>query len=279
MFSLVLCLAALAQPATESRAAEALATAANDPEARKLRLEFMKDFRSEFQVQLAANPESSLEALAEPVQRWSNPVRNFFSDGCLFLWLNGQRPAVAATVSIRGNGVVWLETASLSPQALRCLRKGSDYWAPRAASPTEERIADFPPPAETARARLVQMRRLCEQFAVRTEPMREQPTEMRLMPQPVYRYEDAAAGIVDGGLFAFVETTDPEVLLLIEATAARGADAASWRYTFAKMTSRPIVARRGDKIVWSVPGYWLNPRSPSDLYQERQLATYPPPMK
>jgi hypothetical protein len=45
------------------------------------------------------------------------------------------------------------------------------------------------------------------------------------------------------------------------------------------MTSRPLVARRADKVVWSVPGYWRNPQSKNDVYQERQLGVYTPPDK
>jgi hypothetical protein len=138
---------------------------------------------------------------------------------------------------------------------------------------------DAPPPAETLRQRLVQMRRLCEEFAIRTEPVNEQPTELRLMPQPLYRFEDDASGVLDGALFAFAEATDPEALLLLEAAKASGGEAGYWQYTLAKMTSRPIVARRGETVVWSVPGYWLNPRSMNDAYQERQLSVYPPPIK
>jgi hypothetical protein len=99
------------------------------------------------------------------------------------------------------------------------------------------------------------------------------------MTQPVYRFEDAAADVIDGGLFAFSETTDPEAVLLLEAVRASDTKAAHWRYTVAKMTSRPIVAQRNEKEVWSVPGYWQNPRSIKDAYQERQLTVYPPPIK
>jgi len=252
---------------------------ANDAEARKARLLYMKALRDEFQLFRETSPDKALPVVEEPVQRWSNPIRNFFSDGCLFLWLDGKRPAAAATASIRGNGSVWFETATFSAAALRCLRNEREFWTPRGIGPSQLRISDREPPAATARARLVQMRRLAEEFMVRSEPVNDKPNELRLLPQPSYRYEDQAEKIVDGALFAFVEATDPEALLLLEAIAASGGEPAHWRCTFAKMTSRPIAARRDDKVVWSVPGYWLNPRSPNDAYQERELTVYPPLMK
>jgi hypothetical protein len=162
---------------------------------------------------------------------------------------------------------------------LRCNRKNSSFWTPQSGGAGQQRLKEAPNPAVTVSGRLVQMRRLAEQFAVRTEPVDEQPSLLRLMPQPIYRYEDQSTGISDGALFVFAEATDPEALLLIEAVRPVPAEAAFWQYTLAKMTSRPIVARRNDEVVWSVPGYWLNPRSPNDAYQERQLSVYPPPIK
>jgi hypothetical protein len=251
----------------------------NDEEARKQRLDFMKSLRSEFEMFNDQNSDQPLKVVDEPILRFTNPIRNFFSDGGLFLWLDGKRPAAIATVSIRGNGSVWLETASLCPRPLRCLRKGSDYWMPQSASLAEQRLTDAPDPGASPSSRLTQMRRLCEQFAIRTEPRDEQAVRLRLMPQPVYRFEDEAAGITDGALFAFTETTDPEVILLLETVRPAGTEKAYWRFSTAKMTSRPVVAERNDKVIWSVPSYWLNPRSIKDAYQERQLTVYPPPIK
>jgi hypothetical protein len=251
----------------------------NDEEARKQRLEFMKGLRSQFELFNNQDSDQPLKVVDEPILRFTNPIRNFFSDGGLFLWLDGKRPAAIATVSIRGNGSVWFETASLCPRPLRCLRKSNDYWMPQSASLTEQRLTDAPDPGASPSSRLTQMRRLCEQFAIRTEPRDEQPVRLRLMPQPVYRFDDEAAQIIDGALFAFTETTDPEVVVLLEAVQPMGAEKVYWRFSAAKMTSRPVVAERNDKVIWSVPSYWLNPRSISDAYQERQLTVYPPPIK
>jgi len=248
----------------------------SDDEARKQRLEYMKSFRSDFELFRGTRSDQPLNAVDDPIQRFSNPIRNFFSDCGVFLWLDGKRPVAVATVSIRGNGVVWFETASLSSGALRCLRKENTYWTPQSASLAEQRLTDAPPPAASPRSRLAQMRQLCEQFTFRTEPVLEKPTQLRLMPQPLFRFDDEVAGIIDGGLFAFAETTDPEALLLLEAVGGSGNEAPYWRFTVAKMTSRPTVAERNEKTVWSVGGYWLNPRSINDPYQERQLAVYPP---
>ena len=57
-----------------------------------------------------------------------------------------------------------------------------------------------------------------------------------------------------GALFAFVQGTDPEVLLLIE---SRRDDAgAAWKYGLARMTSRALAARHNDQEVWTAANCW-----------------------
>src|SRR5215471_10360846 len=131
----------------------------NDDEARKQRLEFMKSLRSEFELFNDRQTDEPLKVVDDPIQRFSNPIRNFFSDCGLFLWLDGKRPAAIASVSIRGSGSVWFETASLYPQPLRCLRKSNNYWMPQSAGLAEQRLTDVPDPAESPSSRLTQMRR------------------------------------------------------------------------------------------------------------------------
>lgn len=42
-------------------------------------------------------------------------------------------------------------------------------------------------------------------------------TQLRLLPQPIFRYKSRDMGVLDGALFALVwKGTDPDVLLLLE---------------------------------------------------------------
>ena len=45
----------------------------------------------------------------------------------------------------------------------------------------------------------------------------ESRQQMRLLTQPIFRYASPQAGIIDGTMFAFVQGTDPEVFLQVEA--------------------------------------------------------------
>jgi hypothetical protein len=75
--------------------------------------------------------------------------------------------------------------------------------------------------------------------------------ELRLLNQPVYRYASEAGGVIDGGLFALVESTDPEAWLMLEAVKADGGSA--WRFAVARMNADGITIRRAGHEVASWP--------------------------
>ena len=45
-------------------------------------------------------------------------------------------------------------------------------------------------------------------------------------------------------------------------------EALAWSYALVRMSSQRMRARLDGKEVWSVTGYWSNPRSSEDPYQE-----------
>ena len=75
-------------------------------DARSHRLRFIKQVFDEFRLYRSENPGEPFQQTEEAVLRWSNPIRNFFSDGATFLWLDGERPVAAATISVRGTGAL-----------------------------------------------------------------------------------------------------------------------------------------------------------------------------
>lgn len=212
---------------------------------------------------------------SEPVLRYSNPIRNFFSDGATFLWLDGKRPVAAGTISIRGAGDVWWEFSSFSDRPLRCVREGRAVWTPAAGNLVREPLADAP--ASSPKLRLLQMRQLARRFSVRmleSEAQRDETSTLRLLPNPVYDWSEEG---IEGALFSFSETTDPEAVLLIEFIERAPADKPAWRFSLARMTSRPLIFRFDDQEILSLKGYWANPRSPADAYRAGRLGKYEPP--
>src|SRR4029077_11993940 len=106
-------------------------------------------------------------------------------------------------------------------------------------------------PADSASGRLRQMKAVAEKFtaAVDQNEAFQTPEQLRLLTTPMYRYSASSHGILDGAMFAFVQGTNPEVLLLVEAQGANPAERA-WRYGFARMSSYNLRVRRGEQTVW-----------------------------
>ena len=241
------------------------------------RLAYLTDLFAQFSVAPAESDAMPLVPSAEPLLRYSNPVRNSQSDGCTWLWLRGEVPLAATSMSVRGNAKVGAEFASFSTEPLVCLRDGSEFWTPRSGGHLNG-LFDEAVSVHTAKSiRLAQMRRLAAAFRVSMSAEAETPQDLRLLSQPIHRYSSKADGIVDGALFSFAEVTDPEALLLIEAVqkSDEGVDSKFWRYSLSRMTSRPLVFHLNDAEVWSVEGYWSNPHTLQDAYIESILGSYP----
>ena len=69
--------------------------------------------------------------------------------------------------------------------------------------------------------------------------------------QTVRRYGKPGSDVIDGALFAYVLTTDPEVYLMIEAR--KGKDGPEWQYAFAPMSVYGLRGSCKGQVVWSVP--------------------------
>lgn len=266
----------LAQPFSAGRGEE---PADAQDAARKERLKYIGRTLNEFQVFKLDQPDQPLKTTQEPLLRWSNPVRNSFSDGATFVWLDGRRPVATATVSIRDTGRVWREFTSLSSEPLRCLREGSAVWTPQSGNLVGQPLPDGPKPAASPNLRLTQMRGLARRFTVVMQESAAKPDEtkrLRLLTQPIYRWSDEETGVVEGAFFAFCETTDPEASVMLELVRADGEAEPAWRFTLARMTSRPLVFRLDKREVLSLKGYWANPRARNDPYAEAFLGKYEP---
>ena len=121
-------------------------------------------------------------------------------------------------------------------------------------------IAGAPVPADSAAARLRQMRDLAQEFTSRQTNRAGVDSDMRLLAQPIYRYEETKGDLIDGGLFVFVQGTDPEIFLLIEARRSP-TGMAEWRFGATRMHGIDLRVYRHGKVVWKPP------RSPGTKYR------------
>ena len=74
--------------------------------------------------------------------------------------------------------------------------------------------------------------------------------ELRLLPQPVLRFEDQKAGLVDGAIFFLAYGTNPEVALLIQADREGDAEPA-WTYGLARMGRAELHVNLDDSEAWT----------------------------
>lgn len=252
----------------------------NDPtdEDNAARLAILVEAAAEYTLTPRDHPDRPYTQLDQPVLRYSNPVRGqVLSDGAVFLWRRGERPVAAATFSIRNGDNVSREFTALTEQSLVCRRGDETIWTPESSGLLEQGFERSPEPAGSPALRLTQMRSLARRFSgTYYKPRTDEPTELRLVSQPLYRFQDADNGINDAAVFCLAEANDPEVLLTIELASDDDSRHTEWRYSLMRMSSVAMTIRLDDVDVWSTKFYWDGPRSGTDPYIESNHGPYPP---
>ena len=228
---------------------------------RLARLKFLKEKAAERSLYRGPGETAAFPLTTEPILRYANIERWELgtSDGATFLWLDGTLPVAAISTSIRRpKDIAYQECTSFSSGPLECRQAGVPVWTPKGGGLVAQKL-DGPAPAGAKVQRLAQMRALAARFAVTCyDSATNEPRELRLLPQPLYRFESEKHKILDGALFAFVITNDPEMFVLLEATTDSGPDA-QWRFTLARMSSLPQKVRLDSKEIWSLTNFHRDP--------------------
>lgn len=220
----------------------------------------------------------------DPVLFWTQPVRGG-DDGAVYLWTHQGRVVAIGTFFIwplgdGGNGVSH-ELNCLAAEGLKGEWQGRRWNAPEGAFRYQALSGD--PPEATAEKRLSQLKRLARQFTATSRDKEGKEWELRLLPRPIYRYgevgnRDQGPGTgkekdeastsnpqseihdpkspLDGAVLGFVQGTDLEVVLVIEAYETEapksGKKEAAWRYALARMSDLPLSVSLNGKEVWQV---------------------------
>ena len=236
-------------------ASAAACAAAEEPEAGTILHEkWQKAYRKIAESIEMRHGEAALTLQKAALLYYTNPVRTHGQHGAIFLWTLEGRPAVFASI--------WSELHRRDPASRNVIHewhsllKASDVTARRgekllwtSAEPgiDWQSLADLPEPAATRSGRLVQMRGIARRLSVGIESVEE--SELRLMSQPLFRYAEKTPGAIDGAIFAFAMTTDPELLVLLEANDS--AEKPAWKVAFARFGNQPLTVKDGEKTVWS----------------------------
>jgi hypothetical protein len=230
-------------------------SAQEDQEA-KQRLEFMQAA-----VELL-EPESSelkskvaLSFASKPLLRYSDPTRGGADRDEAFLldagvWRMGTegRPTALITIEMYQSAdksqMLSYEFLSLSNAKFTLKHKKEDVrWEPSASGLNLKELPDAPKPADTATARLAQMRQQSRRFAAK-EILNKETVECRLIAQPIDRYQSEMEKIVDGAIFTLANGTNPEIGILFESNGE------IWRYGILRLSSaQASVSLDGREII------------------------------
>jgi hypothetical protein len=193
-----------------------------------------------------------LELQERPVLTWTN-AENYM--GAVFVWTFQGRPEMIGCIGSHqykaAASNVFHEFHSLSLQPLPTLKLGrGKEWTPAKPGVTMAPLDGAPLPEGSERLRLTQMRNLAREFRGWMKD-NDDVTELRLLPQPIMRYQAPEREVIDGAIFALVwKGTDPEVLLLVEDRREKPGE--RWHYALARFNFREMWVKRGDKEVWRV---------------------------
>ena len=193
----------------------------------------------------------------QPVLRWRNVIRGQEGEAMMVVWPHNGRPVAMASI-YPWQGKMSHEFDSLSREAKVIARdKDRVIWSPQTAGVEFKDVPAAPKPAKTHAERLRQMKAIAERFKATMTGWLGDDTdreELRLLPRPLYRYDVKNAkepdpNLLDGALFAYVQGTDPEVVLVLEAIGT--AKKSAWQYAFVRATSGGLEVKLGREVVWT----------------------------
>jgi len=207
---------------------------------------------SAFTIRSARPGGEEFRLVRKSLLKWSNPIRGSVH-GDVYIWTLKGRPEVV------GSFLEWfqpiqskeVELHSLSLGPLVADRPDQLSWTTHEPGVELKPIPGAPAPAATPAQRLRQIRELAKEFTARQVTPTGVEYEMRLLLQPLYRYEGTEGDLIDGALFAIVHATDPEVFVQIEARKAGGV--LQWQYSLAPFNSNFLSVSHNSREIWTAP--------------------------
>jgi hypothetical protein len=153
---------------------------------------------------------------SEPIFRWTNPERAAIA-GDLYLWTDHGRPHATIGIWTYDDVQDSHELQSLAAGPFKAVGTGQPDWTPGVAAVEYRPVATDIEFSRSAPLRLGQLRQLAkDRFSARMVKDSGETVPLRLLPQPIFRYDELPEGVTDGAMFSFANGTDPEVLLILE---------------------------------------------------------------
>ena len=235
---------------------QAADNAPGDNSERERLVEILGDYAARHRLVDDSADDEPFDLRPEPLITWTNPTRSRHFGG-IYIWTQDNRPSAFCGIYVKDEGgkvSVSREYHSLATAPFAAIFDGKPVWAPEQPGVEFHPVAGATRPAQTAAVRLRQMKAIASQVSIAISLRDTPPEPLRMLPRPIFRYSDPETGLSDGAIIAFVQGTDPEALLLIEARSDE--NEARWHYGIARCTSWGLAAQIGGKTVYEVPPYY-----------------------
>jgi hypothetical protein len=230
---------------------------AQDPIDEKLKP--MLDQVQQMTVRIPSGAESKTAMLnLKPLISYSDQERAL-PDSTLWMWHHDDVPVLFCKVegltTPGRDGRAWQFCCVPATEQLLDVEWNREFrWRAKEAGFGWVTLADQSAPAAKPPGRLTQLKGFARQFSADIENARTKDREeMRLLTHPLYRYSAPAKQVVDGAVFGLTSNgTNPDALLLIEATSQPGTDS-HWRYAVVGMSGDAVQVNHADKTIWTKP--------------------------
>ena len=151
-----------------------------------MRLKYLTQQAKGFKMSPTSRQGRLLSFEERPILRYTNPVRNFFTDGVVFLWRHDSKPDLPGAPALLG---AFCEFASLTSSPLQCDLGLRRTWTPEKTTQVDVPLKVQIPNVNDERRQLLAMRQLIRRFSVRMSEADnpEQKKELRRLSNPLRR--------------------------------------------------------------------------------------------
>jgi hypothetical protein len=206
-------------------------------------------YLSRVEMRSTAESADAIPLIDKPLERFADTARSSKS-GTLWAWGKTGRPAAFLELWHNTEETIAWYSITLTGNRVSATFPTIAAWKPDKVQVEPVAIPGAPVPDANQAVRLRQIKDLSRRFTAHEfwDPDNSR-FELRLMVQPVHRYQDAKGGLVDGAAFVFAHGTNPELILLIEAIGP-SPEKARWHYGVARTGSAEFHVEIDGKEVW-----------------------------
>lgn len=220
-------------------------------------IEYYRHEAASYRFHLGSDRAKELELRKPPVLLYTNPVgARGLTHGAVFVWTYEGRSEVVGAIWSHANTPepnqrkVSHEFHSLSAEPLTAERNGEVVWSTTHPSVQWITPVGVPQPAPSTFRRLTQMRNLAKELDATQEDQKDESEErLRLLPQPLYRYEQGSSTKNDGAIFAYCVVWDPELFVAIESRETERGP--TWIYAPIRFSHLTLTLHHRQKEVWT----------------------------